>query len=159
MTFKRLKSSKMDSERTLKKRHKDAKKTKCQNHHNQQNHRNPQNHPNHGRKPNVSIIFWTQRPIDLQGVAKNVPIECCWNQGANAQSPVVGTTWAWKVFFGRFLLRLSRIKRLQVMSMVKFSPTALNFGYDSISTFFGTPCRSVHLILQDLSGAKWANLE
>ena len=37
--------------------------------------------------------------------------------------------WAWKVFFGRFLLILSRIKRPQVMSMVKFCPTALNFGY------------------------------
>ena len=45
-------------------------------------------------------------------------------------------------FFGRFLLRLSRIKRPQVMSMVKFSPTALNFGYDFVLLvhFFGTPC-------------------
>ena len=31
-----------------------------------------------------------------------------------------------------FLLRLSRIKRPQVTSMVKFSPTALNFGYDFV---------------------------
>ena len=31
---------------------------------------------------------------------------------------------------GCFSLRLSRIKRSQVMSIVKFSPTALNFGYD-----------------------------
>ena len=30
---------------------------------------------------------------------------------------------------GRFLLRLSRIKRPQVMSMVRFGPTALNLGY------------------------------
>ena len=44
--------------------------------------------------------------------------------------------------FCRFLLRLSRITRLQVMSMVKFSPIALNFGYDFILLvhFFGTPC-------------------
>ena len=33
-------------------------------------------------------------------------------------------------FFGRFLLRLGRIKPSQVMSMVKFSPIALKFGYD-----------------------------
>ena len=48
------------------------------------------------------------------------------------------------VFFGRFLLRLSKIKRPQVMSMVKFSPTALNFGYDFVLLvrFFGTPYRS-----------------
>ena len=32
-------------------------------------------------------------------------------------------------FFGRFLLRLGRIKLSQAMSMVKFSPIALKFGY------------------------------
>ena len=31
-----------------------------------------------------------------------------------------------------FRLRLSRIKCSQVMSMVKFSPTALNLGYDFV---------------------------
>ena len=36
------------------------------------------------------------------------------------------------VFFGRFLLGLSRIKHPQVMSMVKFGPRALNFGYDFV---------------------------
>ena len=41
-------------------------------------------------------------------------------------APLVSGDW----FFGCFLLRLSRIKRPQVMSMVKFSPIALNFGYD-----------------------------
>ena len=45
---------------------------------------------------------------------------------------VVGTIWAWKVFFGHFFLRLSRIKRSQVMWMVKFSPRALNFVYDFV---------------------------
>ena len=47
-----------------------------------------------------------------------------------------------KCFFGRFLLRLSRLKRPQVMSMVKFSSTALNLVmilfYKYI--YFGTPC-------------------
>ena len=42
------------------------------------------------------------------------------------------------VFFGRFLLRLSRIKRPRVMSMVKFGPIALNFVL--LVHFFGTPC-------------------
>ena len=41
-------------------------------------------------------------------------------------APPVSGDW----FFGRFLVRLRRIKRPQVMSMVKFSPIALNFGYD-----------------------------
>ena len=35
-------------------------------------------------------------------------------------------------YFGRFLLRISMIKHPQVMSMVKFSPIALNFGYDFV---------------------------
>ena len=55
-----------------------------------------------------------------------------WSHGAQAQSPVVGTTWVCKVFFNCFLQRLSRIKRPQVMSMVKLSPIALNFGYDFV---------------------------
>ena len=45
-------------------------------------------------------------------------------------------------FFGRFLLRLSRIKPSQVMYMVNLGPTVLNFGYDFflLVPFFGTPC-------------------
>ena len=34
------------------------------------------------------------------------------------------------IFFGHFLLRLSRNKYSQVLSMGKFSPTAPDFGYD-----------------------------
>ena len=37
-----------------------------------------------------------------------------------------------KCFFGRFLLRLSMTERPQVMSMVKFSPTTLNFDYEFV---------------------------
>ena len=39
---------------------------------------------------------------------KNVLVECYWSQGAQAPLPVFGTTWAWKVFFGRFLLTKTR---------------------------------------------------
>ena len=49
---------------------------------------------------------------------------------AHAQSPLVSTNWAWNVFFGRFLLRLSRIKCPQVMLVVIFL----------LVHFFGTPC-------------------
>ena len=72
---------------------------------------------------------------------KNLSIECCLSHDAQAQSLLVFTTWAWKVFFGRFFLRLSKIKRPQVMSMVKFRPIALNFGYDFVLLvlFFGHP--------------------
>ena len=47
-------------------------------------------------------------------------------------------------FFGRFLLRLSRINSFQVMSMVKFIPTAFNFGYDFVLLvhFLGHPVYS-----------------
>jgi len=67
----------------------------------------------------------------IQGVPNKWQIRCCWlNQ---AQSPVTG-------FFS--LIRLSLIKHSQVMFIVQFSPTALNFGYDSVLTvnFFRAPC-------------------
>ena len=44
-------------------------------------------------------------------------------------------------FFGLFLLRLSRTKRPKGMSMVKFSPMALNcYDFVLLIHFFGTPC-------------------
>ena len=44
-------------------------------------------------------------------------------------------------FFLVVYYRLGRIKRSQVMSMEKFSPTALNFGYDFVllAHFLGHP--------------------
>ena len=51
-----------------------------------------------------------------------------WN--ISAKSPVASTPFAWKLFFGRFLLRLSRIKRSQGMSMVKIGSRAPNFVFD-----------------------------
>ena len=49
-------------------------------------------------------IFWRYfeekiKAGHIQGVPKNVLIEFCWSHGSQALSPVVGTTWAWKVFF------------------------------------------------------------
>ena len=55
-----------------------------------------------------------------------------WGHSALAQSQVAGTLYVLKLFFGRFLLRLSLIKPNQVIFMIKFSPTALNFGYDLV---------------------------
>ena len=56
---------------------------------------------------NCLILFLIlQRKTDQRVFQKNVQIECCWSQGAGTPSPVGGSTWAWKVFFGRFLLRL-----------------------------------------------------
>ena len=54
---------------------------------------------------------------------------------------VAGTPCVCKLTFGRFLLRQSLIKPSQVMFMVKFSPTALNFGYDFVLLvyFLGHP--------------------
>ena len=45
------------------------------------------------------------------------------NTASRPMWPVFGN-----YFLGRFLLRLSRTKRSQVMSMRKFGPAALNFG-------------------------------
>ena len=44
------------------------------------------------------------------------------------------------VFFGRFLLRLSRIKCSQVISMGKVGHTELNFAQDLFVNFLGTSC-------------------
>ena len=82
-------------------------------------------------------------------------IEWCWSHGAQAQSPVAGNPWAWKMFFGRLIiLRLCRIKCSPVMCLVKFSPTALNFGYDffsSISHFFlGHPVSSSYFYIYNV---------
>ena len=64
--------------------------------------------------------------------------------GTQAQSPVVGTAWAWKVS----LTKINRIKCPQIMSMVKFSPTALNIGYDFVLSiiFLGNPAVPLHRI-------------
>ena len=46
-----------------------------------------------------------------------------------------------KVFFGHFSKKPGRIKRSQVMSMVKFSLIVFNFGYDFVPLvhFLGHP--------------------
>ena len=68
----------------------------------------------------------------VQGAPKNALSECCWSHSALAQTQVTSTPCVWKLIFGRFLLRLSLIKPSQVMFMVKFSSTALNFDYDFV---------------------------
>ena len=74
-------------------------------------------------------------------------------------APLVSGEW----FFGRFLLRLSKIKRPQVMSMVKFSPITLNFRYDFVLfvIFFGTPCKSLNgcFIIKTNKGFKSRHLQ
>ena len=51
--------------------------------------------------------------------------------GAQAQSPVAGTTRGWELIFWSFLIKNnSRIKRSQVVFMGKFGPIALNDVYD-----------------------------
>ena len=68
----------------------------------------------------------------------NALSECYWTHSALAQSPVADTPCVWQSIFGSFLLRLSRIKPSQVVYMVKFGSTVLNFAYDFffISKFF-----------------------
>ena len=65
----------------------------------------------------------------------------CRSHGAPVQSPVAGTPWAWKMFFARFLLRLSKIKRSQDILMSKFGPKAQHFGHDffPLVTFLENP--------------------
>ena len=69
-----------------------------------------------------------------------------WSQSALAQSPFAGTPCVWRLIFWAFLTKTKRrIKPSQVMSIEKFSPIALNFGYDFVLLvhFFGTPCSNV----------------
>ena len=77
----------------------------------------------------------------LQGVPKNVLIECCWSQGVWAPSPVVGTTWAWKMFFLSFLTKTKQDHAPPSHVHGKFGPTALHFGYDFVLLmhFLGHP--------------------
>ena len=79
------------------------------------------------------------KPTYIGCPKKNALSECCWSYSALAESPFAGTPCVLRLIF---LLRLSRIKRPQVISMVKFSPIALNFGNEFVLFvhFFGTPC-------------------
>ena len=57
------------------------------------------------------------------------------------------------ILFGRFLFRLSRIKCPQVMSMLKFGPTAPDFGYDFVAqnSVSNSPCiQVIHFLNNEL---------
>ena len=87
---------------------------------------------------------------------KNALSEWCWSHSALAQSQVSSTPCVWKLIFGRFVLRLCLFKPSQVIFMIKFSPTALSFGYDFVLLvhFFGTPCIfSASLVQNKVSNA------
>ena len=59
-----------------------------------------------------------------------------WCHGApQAQSPVVGTTWAWKVFFWSFLTKIMQDQvppKSCPWSNLAQKATALNFGHDFV---------------------------
>ena len=61
---------------------------------------------------------------------KKLLTECCWSHGEQTQSPVAGTSCVWRLFFGRYLLRLTRIKHSQAISLGQFGPTLVNLGWD-----------------------------
>ena len=87
-------------------------------------------------------VLHLQNRAYVQGVLKNALSECCWSQGALAQSQVAGTSCVWKLIFWSFLTKTKQ-DQAPPHAMVKFSPTALNFGYDFVLLvhFFGRPCR------------------
>ena len=66
----------------------------------------------------------------VKGVPKHVLIEWCWSHGAHHRRNHQGL--AWKLFFWSFLTKTKQDQVPQVMSMVRFSPTALNFDYDFV---------------------------
>ena len=68
-------------------------------------------------------------------------------------APLLSGGW----FFAHFLLGLSSTKHPQFMSMVKFSPKALNYGYDFVLLvhFFGHPVYTENLFWR----RKFNNLE
>ena len=81
-----------------------------------------------------------QNNHDIQGVPINTLSECCWSHSSLAQSPFADTPCVWRLIFWAFLTKTKRrIKPSQVMSIEKFSPIALNFGYDFVLLvhFFG----------------------
>ena len=101
-------------------------------------------------KVNEQVLTWKE----VQGVPKKTLLQNA--AGATVHwlnhhlpAPYVSENW----FFGRFLLRLSRINLPQVMSIVKFSPIALNFGYDFVLLvhFLGTPCIYINMYIYNLN--------
>ena len=73
---------------------------------------------------------------------KIVLIECCWSHGAQAQSPVAGTTWALKVFFWSFLTKTKQdqVPQTQVHGTIYPATTQFWLWFCFIGTFFWTPC-------------------
>ena len=69
--------------------------------------------------------------------------ECCWSHNARVRSPVAGPLATDKLFNGRFLQRLDRIRNSWAMFMGKFGSIALYFGQEFFFcylVFGGTPC-------------------
>ena len=58
------------------------------------------------------------------------------------------------ILFGRFLLRLSRIKCPQVMSMLRFGQTAPSFGYEFVAqnSVSNSPCIQVIHFVSNVLG-------
>ena len=50
-------------------------------------------------------VLHLQNRAYVQGVLKNALSECCWSQGALAQSQVAGTSCVWKLIFWSFLTK------------------------------------------------------
>ena len=88
----------------------------------------------------------------LQGVPKNVLIECCWRMVHRLNRQWLAPLGPGKCFFGRFLLRLGSINLPQVISMVQFSHTTLNFGYDFVLHFLGHPVGLLSWAFNDYEG-------
>ena len=79
---------------------------------------------------------------------KKTHFQCCWSWlNHHLLAPLVSGDW----LFGHFLLWLSRIKRTQVMSMVKFSPIALNFGYDFVLLVYFFGAAFIMMVVQNFS--------
>ena len=84
----------------------------------------------------------------LQGVPKNALSECHWSHSALAQSQVTGTPCVWKLIFWSFITKTKPDQAfLRLLFMVKFCPTALNFGYGFVLIVhsLGTPCILISL--------------
>ena len=66
----------------------------------------------------------------VQGVPKNALSECYWSHSALTQSRSSQQPLCLEIKFCSFLTKTKQDQALQVMYMVKFGPTVINFGYD-----------------------------
>ena len=90
--------------------------------------------------------MWGQRENQVNVYCFGFPkkgTECCWSHGAQAESTIARTPCILNCVFGRFYLRLSRIKQSQVIAMV----IDMQYSLCTLVEFVFMPCYVIIVII------------